>query len=82
MAIAKVFWNGRSQAVRLPKEFRVSGDRVRVRRHGNAIILEPIAEGWDWLDALTGDVDADFAAAASEPPAQQVRAGLDGLFEP
>lgn len=82
MAIAKVFWNGRSQAVRLPKEFRVAGDTVRVRRHGNAIILEPIAEGWGWLDALTGDVDADFAAAASKQPDQQARAGLDELFEP
>ncbi len=82
MAIAKVFWNGRSQAVRLPKEFRVSGDSVRVRRHGNAIILEPIAEGWDWLDALTGDVDADFAAAASEQPEQQARGALDELFDP
>ena len=41
---AKLFWNGRSQAVRLPKEFRFEGDRVRVRRMGAGILLEPIPE--------------------------------------
>ena len=39
---ARLFKNGRSQAVRLPKEFRFSGDEVLVRREGEAIILEPI----------------------------------------
>jgi antitoxin VapB len=39
---AKLFWNGRSQAVRLPKEFRFEGDRVRVRRMGAGILLEPV----------------------------------------
>ena len=39
---ARLFKNGRSQAVRLPKEFRFSGDEVFVRREGEAIILEPI----------------------------------------
>jgi antitoxin VapB len=40
---AKLFWNGRSQAVRLPKEFRFEGDRVRVTRMGAGILLEPVA---------------------------------------
>ena len=39
---AKLFRNGRSQAVRLPQEFRFEGDRVRVRRQGNGVVLEPI----------------------------------------
>lgn len=39
---AKVFQNGRSQAVRLPKAFRIQGDEVIVRREGDAVILEPI----------------------------------------
>jgi len=39
---AKLFWNGRSQAVRLPKEFRFEGDRVRIRRMGSGILLEPV----------------------------------------
>lgn len=42
---AKIFWTGRSQAVRLPKEFRFPGNTVSVRRKGKAVILEP-AEGW------------------------------------
>ena len=43
METAKLFWSGRSQAIRLPKEFRFDGDEVRIRRHGSGVILEPIA---------------------------------------
>ncbi len=42
MATAKLFRNGRSQAVRLPKEFRFEGEEVSVRREGDAVILEPM----------------------------------------
>ncbi|MGH8593384.1 MAG: antitoxin, partial [Gammaproteobacteria bacterium] len=42
METAKIFWSGRSQAVRLPKNFRFEGDEVRIRRHGNTVILEPL----------------------------------------
>lgn len=55
--IAKLFWNGRSQAVRLPKEFRFDGDEVEIRRDGESVILEPVRkrdwpEGyWEWIDA-------------------------------
>jgi antitoxin VapB len=41
---AKLFWNGRSQAVRLPKEFRFEGDRVRVTRMGAGVLLEPLPD--------------------------------------
>ena len=41
-ATAKIFKHGRSQAVRLPKEFRLPGSEVRVRRIGRAVLLEPI----------------------------------------
>ena len=77
---AKVFWSGRSQAVRLPKAFRFDTDVVRIRRHGQAVILEPIAPDWAWLDALIGPVDDDFARAATDRPADQARPGLD-FFE-
>ena len=80
METAKIFWSGRSQAVRLPKRFRIDASEVRIRRHGNAVILEPVATDWAWLDPLLGPVDADFAAAAGEPPAPQERPKLD-LFE-
>jgi antitoxin VapB len=42
---ARVFWTGRSQAVRVPKEFRIASDTVLVRREGSALIFEP-AEEW------------------------------------
>lgn len=77
MQTAKVFWSGRSQAVRLPKAFRFDADEVRIRRHGNAVILEPVAHDWSWLDTLTGPLDADFERAVAEQPAEQVRPALD-----
>ena len=58
-AIAKVFMSGRSQAVRLPKEFRLDAKEVRVRRVGKTLVLEPIEYDVDaWfaaLDALGSD---------------------------
>lgn len=79
MEIAKIFRSGRSQAVRLPKELRFATEEVRIRRHGQAVILEPIAQDWAWLDALVGPLDDDFQQAASEPPAEQERPELDFL---
>ena len=77
METAKVFWSGRSQAVRLPKEFRCEGEEVRIRKRGASVILEPIPSDWSWLDALTGPVDDDFAEAAQERVEQQDRPALD-----
>jgi antitoxin VapB len=81
MERAKIFWSGRSQAVRLPKEFRFDGEEVRIRRHGSAVILEPVTEDWDWLDSLVGKLDQDFVEAANEQPEQQQRPALDRLFK-
>ncbi len=39
---AKLFLNGRSQAVRLPRDFRFEGDKVRIRRVGDGVLLEPV----------------------------------------
>jgi len=51
--IAKLFKHGRSQAVRLPLAFRLPGDRVRVRRVGGGILLEPIVTDLDsWFAEL------------------------------
>jgi antitoxin VapB len=65
---SKVFWTGRSQAVRLPKEYRFDTDQVRIRRHGAAVILEPIPKDWAWLDAIVGPLDEDFVKAALDRP--------------
>jgi antitoxin VapB len=62
-ARAKLFANGRSQAVRLPKDFRLPGKEVLVRREGACLVLEPIdARGWPvdvWkrLDELAEGID-------------------------
>jgi len=77
---AKIFWSGRSQAVRLPKEFRLPGNEVRIRRHANAVILEPVAEDWSWLDQIAGKLDADFVDAASEHADEQQRPALEKMF--
>jgi len=59
---AKLFKNGRSQAVRLPREFRFEGDRVRVRRTESGVLLEPIlADPKQWFAAMDG------AGSAAEP---------------
>lgn len=42
MSTAKLFRNGRSQAVRLPKEFRFEGEEVSIRREGDSVVLEPV----------------------------------------
>jgi len=47
MRTAKLFRNGRSQAVRLPKEFRFEGEELSIRREGDAVILEPL-KPQDW----------------------------------
>ena len=58
-AVAKLFRNGRSQAVRLPREFRFEGDTVRVRRVPEGVLLEPMfSDPKDWfaaMDKIGGD---------------------------
>ncbi len=73
MNIAKVFWSGRSQAVRLPKKFRFDTAEVRIQQQGNVVILEPVAKDWGWLDDLAGSVDDDLESAAAELPAKSQR---------
>lgn len=81
MDTAKVFWSGRSQAVRLPMEYRFESDEVRIRRHGSTVILEPIATSWSWLDALAGHLDDDFVKAVYEPVPEQARGDVDAFFK-
>lgn len=59
--VAKVFWTGRSQAIRLPKEFRFDTDTVLVRREGEVVMLEP-AHTWPegYVESFAG-VPEDFA---------------------
>ena len=78
-AEAKVFMTGRSQAVRLPKEYRVSGDSVYVRRLGDAIVLTPkMGNRWAGLFAALDEFTRDFGLEREQ---DQERPGLEQLFE-
>ena len=76
MATAKVFRNGRSQAVRLPKEFRFEGEEVAIRREGRRVVLEPLKRrSWPrgyWQS--WGRLSSDFAVPESLPSG---RSGID-----
>jgi antitoxin VapB len=78
MDTARIFWSGRSQADRLPTDFSFDTDEVRIRRHGNAVILEPIARDWAWLDKIVGPFGDDFVRAVAEQPEQQAVARKSG----
>lgn len=69
--VAKIFRNGRSQAVRLPKEFRFEGDRVRVRRVPGGVLLQPmVTDAGEWfaaMDKIGGD--PLFKAGRRQPKA-------------
>jgi antitoxin VapB len=69
-AIAKLFLRGRSQAVRLPKEFSLPGDRVRVRHVGDGVLLEPIASDVDaWFVELDRFADVPLFDDGRDQPA-------------
>jgi antitoxin VapB len=67
--IAKLFKNGRSQAVRLPREFRFEGDRVRVRRVDKGVLLEPlIPDTTRWFEELDQFVSEPFMPKGRRQP--------------
>jgi antitoxin VapB len=76
MAIARVFRSGNSQAVRLPKEFRLKCTEVEIFRRGDEIVLREIGEGlaraFEILASLPDDV---LAEDRGDTPPQQ-REGL------
>ncbi len=67
--VAKLFRNGRSQAVRLPQEFRFEGDRVRIRRIDQGVLLEPlIPDAESWFDVLDRFNTEPFMAKRRSQP--------------
>jgi antitoxin VapB len=67
VATAKVFINGASQAVRLPKEFRFDADEVCIKRIGSAVLLFPKEAAWDLMREALGKADDDFMADREQP---------------
>lgn len=67
MQTAKLFQNGQSQAVRLPKEFRFHGDRVFIKRMGNAVVLLPYHDSWQALFDSLDQFSDDFMQQRDQP---------------
>jgi antitoxin VapB len=77
MKTAKLFKNGDSQAVRLPKEFRFEGTEVLIKRVGEAVVLLPRSRSWDTLVDSLAKFPPDFMATRGQPEATDAREGLD-----
>jgi len=75
MKTAKVFINGRSQAVRLPKEFRFSQEDVFINKIGNIVVLFPKEDPWASLASSLDQFTADYMESREQPP-QDVREPL------
>jgi antitoxin VapB len=74
MKTAKLFTSGGSQAVRLPREFRMPGNEVRISREGSRVVLEAVApSGQSLVDALEKFSDDMFAQGRQQPPMQKRR---------
>jgi antitoxin VapB len=70
MSIAKIFKNGRSQAIRLPKDFRFSGKVVSISHLGNGVLIQPIRE--TWIDVYNAMSELDvFMEDREDLPAQE-----------
>ena len=76
MQTAKLFKNGSSQAVRLPKAFRIPGNEVKIYKKGNQVILEPIETTWDSLFEALHEFPEDFMQEGRRQPDHQVRDDL------
>jgi antitoxin VapB len=76
METAKLFQNGSSQAVRLPKEFRIPGNEVKIFKKGNHVILEPIVTTWDSLFESLNEFPEDFMKDGRNQPGMQKRESL------
>lgn len=76
MKMAKLFKNGQSQAVRLPKAFRFDGTEVYIKKVGNAVVLLPVNHPWESLFASLELFSEDFMNDRNQPEEQE----RDDLF--
>jgi antitoxin VapB len=73
MKTAKLFKNGQSQAVRLPKEFRMIGEEVYIEKQGEAIVLLPKNKSWAPLFDSLNHFAKDFKIERNQPGEDQKR---------
>jgi len=72
MDTARLFQSGRSQAVRLPKEYRFAGTEVAVKHFGNGVLLLPVDDPWQTLAAGLAAFEPGFEISRQQPD-EQVR---------
>jgi antitoxin VapB len=77
MKTAKLFKNGDSQAVRLPKEFRFDGTEVLIQRVGEAVVLLPQSKSWATLASSLEKFPLDFMNEREQPAETDSRESLD-----
>jgi antitoxin VapB len=70
MQTAKLFKNGQSQAVRLPKEYRIEGDLVYIKKIGNAVVLLPVNNSWQTLLDSIDQFSDDYMNQRNQPSIQ------------
>ncbi len=70
--LAKIFMSGRSQAVRLPKELRFSGETVIAKRFGNGVLL-PADAPWQIMQQALDEFEPGFRIEHNQPAEQQQR---------
>jgi antitoxin VapB len=76
MATARVFKSGNSQAVRLPKQFRLDASQVEIFRRGDEIVLKPKPRGMATAFELLAGMPDDFFEEGRKDPPPQKRKGL------
>lgn len=76
METAKLFMSGRSQAVRLPKAYRLAGTEVFIKKVGNALVLIPESEPWETLFQSLEQFEPGFRIEREQPQLQQERTEL------
>ena len=82
MDIAKIFMNGRSQAIRLPKAYRFEGKEVYIKKTSEGVLLISKNDAiWDVWEKNLKKYDKPFMTCRNQPETQQQREGLDELFD-
>jgi len=71
METAKLFKNGQSQAVRLPKDYRFEGEEVYLKKVGNTVVLIPIKNSWAPLINSLDEFSSDFMNDRQQPESQK-----------
>jgi len=71
MDTAKLFQSGRSQAVRLPKQYRFEGKEVAIKRLGSAVLLLPLDDPWQLMTEALEEFEPGFVISREQPAQQQ-----------